>query len=216
MSRRTSPTDFRRANGAPLVRSLDGKKWERYARPSGLGTRSGRRVRPQPSGSCTVLSRGLPPPRPSPRRSLPTSVRRRESTSGCEKAIQIGRGEEAADLGTALHAMAHRLETEPGFELRSRTPRIWLRISWRSIRLGWSRLIARSTSVPTCGGRLGPPTASTGRRRELRLPDGSVAARARRSSVISRLARQLDYSLPGYSHPAGDLRRRLFLRRRHR
>ena len=29
--------DFRRANGAPLVRSLDGKKWDRYARPSGFG-----------------------------------------------------------------------------------------------------------------------------------------------------------------------------------
>ena len=30
-------SDFRRANGAPLVRSLDGKKWERYSRPSCVG-----------------------------------------------------------------------------------------------------------------------------------------------------------------------------------
>ena len=32
-----TPADFRRSNGAPMVRSLDGKRWERYARPSGFG-----------------------------------------------------------------------------------------------------------------------------------------------------------------------------------
>jgi len=107
--------DFRRANGAPMVRRLDDpSKWDRYSRPSGFGTdlddesalvwwkidRAMEGVACDPSIAATVAANiGI----------LEGARERRE------RAIQRGRGEEAADIGTALHAMTHRVEANDGF-----------------------------------------------------------------------------------------------------
>lgn len=106
--------DFRRANGAPLVRSVDGKRWDRYARPSGFG----KDLDDEDALNRWRLDRAIEgvATTPSLAAAIAANIGRSEGRKERrEKAISIGRGEEAADLGTALHAMAHRLETDPGF-----------------------------------------------------------------------------------------------------
>ena len=108
-----SAVDFRRANGAPMVRKLDGSGWDRYSRPSGFGhdlddesALNNWRIDRAIEGVATTPSLGA---------AIAAAIGRKEGRKERrEQAITIGRGEEAADLGTALHAMAHRLETEPG------------------------------------------------------------------------------------------------------
>ena len=109
-----TPKDFRRANGAPLVRSLDDKRWERYARPSGFG----HDLDDESALHKWIQYRAIEGVALSPALAAQIAAhigQKEGSKDRLEKAIQIGRGEEAADLGTALHAMAHRLETEEGF-----------------------------------------------------------------------------------------------------
>lgn len=106
------PKDFRRANGAPMVKRLDGSgKWDRYSRPSSMGgelddesrlvnwkiDRAMDGTASTPSIAAAVVAK------------LGQKDDRKELR---EKAIQAGRGEEAADLGTALHAITERWESE--------------------------------------------------------------------------------------------------------
>lgn len=105
--------DFRRANGAPMVKDLDGKKWLRYSRPSGWGddlddesaltlwkidrAMDGVAQRPSIAAKlCAIIGTDKPG--------------RKELR---QQAIEAGKGIEAADLGTALHAIAERYEREP-------------------------------------------------------------------------------------------------------
>lgn len=107
--------DFRRANGAPMVRRLDDpSKWARYSRPSSWGKdldeqsalvnwridRAMEGVAMDPSIAAMVAA------------NLNMKEGRQERR---ERAIQRGRGDEAADIGTALHAMTHRVEGADGF-----------------------------------------------------------------------------------------------------
>jgi len=107
--------DFRRANGAPMVRRLDDpSRWDRYSRPSGWGSdldeqsalvnwridRAMEGVALDPSIAATVAA----------------NLSKREGRAERrERAIQRGRGDEAADIGTALHSMTHRVEAGDGF-----------------------------------------------------------------------------------------------------
>ena len=107
--------DFRRANGAPMVRKLDDStKWDRYSRPSTWG-------HDLDDESALVLwkiDRACDGVASSPALAAQIAAihgRKEGRIELREKAIQLGRGEEAADLGTALHALAHRFETEDGF-----------------------------------------------------------------------------------------------------
>jgi hypothetical protein len=110
-----SRKDFRRANGAPMVVRLDDPtKWDRYSRPSSWGhdlddesaltlwkiDRAMEGVACDPSIAATVASH------------LGNKEGAKERR---ERAIQRGRGEEAADIGTALHLMAERVERGDGF-----------------------------------------------------------------------------------------------------
>jgi hypothetical protein len=107
--------DFRRANGAPMVVRLDDPtKWDRYSRPSGWGSdlddeqnlvtwkidRAMEGVASDPSIAAIVASNI----------GIKEGAKERR-----ERAIQRGRGEEAADIGTALHAMTARVELADGF-----------------------------------------------------------------------------------------------------
>lgn len=109
--------DFRRANGAPMVRRVDDPtRWDRYARPSGFGSDlddedalNNWRVDRAIEGVAT---------HPALAAAIAAGIGRSEGRKDRrEQAITLGRGEEAADLGTALHAMAHRMETDPGFKV---------------------------------------------------------------------------------------------------
>jgi hypothetical protein len=107
--------DFRRANGAPMVvRVDDPTKWDRYSRPSGWGSdlddesnlvvwkidRAMEGVACDPSIAAMVAS----------------NLGNKEGAKDRrERAIQRGRGDEAADIGTALHKMTERVEIGDGF-----------------------------------------------------------------------------------------------------
>ena len=109
------PKDFRRANGAPMVRDLEHPtKWARYSRPSGWGGD----LDDESALTLWKIDRACDGVASSPALAAQIAAihGRSEGRKDLrERAIQLGRGEEAADLGTALHALAHRFETEPGF-----------------------------------------------------------------------------------------------------
>ena len=107
--------DFRRANGSPMVRKIDDPtKWDRYSRPSGWGSdldeqsalvnwridRAMEGIASDPALRATVASH----------QGIKEGAKERR-----ERAIQAGRGEQAADMGTALHLMAERVERADGF-----------------------------------------------------------------------------------------------------
>jgi len=110
-----TPLDFRRANGAPMVvRPDDPTKWDRYSRPSGWGSdlddesnlvtwkidRAMEGVASDPS-ICAIVASNL--------------GNKQGAKERRERAIQRGRGDEAADIGTALHKMTERVERADGF-----------------------------------------------------------------------------------------------------
>ena len=114
-----TPNDFRRANGAPLVSRIDengnpieeGKTW-RYSRPSGYAKPlddqealtqwkidvACKGVADSPSIQAEWLAVDI------------TNEFKPDRKRLREKAIERGRGTESADIGTALHAMTHRIE----------------------------------------------------------------------------------------------------------
>jgi hypothetical protein len=192
------PADFRRANGAPLVRSVDGRRWDRYARPSGFG----HDLDDESALTLWKIDRAIEgvATTPSLAASIATHVGRSEGrTERREKAIQIGRGEEAADLGTALHAMAHRLETDPGF----RAPEPYSAdLAAYLLALDQGGLVSTHFEVHVCSDTwraAGTADRIYQAQRELHLPDGSVLEPGQ--SVIGDLktGKKLDYTLPGYA-----------------
>ena len=193
-----TPTDFRRANGAPLVRSLDGKKWERYARPSGFG----HDLDDESALNTWKLYRAIEgvATTPSLAASIAAHIGQKEGANErLEKAIQIGRGEEAADLGTALHAMAHRLETEESFRA---PPPYDADLAAYLTALDQAGLQSSHCEVHLCSDTwraAGTCDRIYKAQRELRLPDGSLLEPGQ--SVIGDLktGRTLDYTLPAYA-----------------
>jgi hypothetical protein len=193
-----TPTDFRRANGAPLVRSLDGKRWERYARPSGFG----HDLDDESALNLWKLDRAIEgvATTPSLAASIAAHIGQKEGKADRrEKAIQIGRGEEAADLGTALHAMAHRLETDPGF----RAPEPYASdLAAYLMALDQAGIESTHCEVHVCSDTwraAGTADRIYSTRRELRLPDGSVAAPGTSFIGDLKTGKTLDYNLPGFS-----------------
>lgn len=104
-----SKPDFRRANGAPMIRDRDGKN-QRFSRPSGWG-KTLDDENALVNWKIDTASKGV---------ALDSSLQaewsavkdddRESKTKLREKAIQAGRGNQAADTGTALHAMSERWE----------------------------------------------------------------------------------------------------------
>jgi len=107
--------DFRRANGAPMVVRLDDKtRWERYSRPSGWGSD----LDDESALTLWKIDRAMEGVAcdPSIAAMVAAHLNDREGAKERrERAIQRGRGEEAADLGTALHRMTERVERGDGF-----------------------------------------------------------------------------------------------------
>lgn len=109
----TTRNDYRRANGAPMV--MVGGKNERYSRPSSF-------AKPLDDESALVnwkIDRaciGVAHDRALQAQWVAISDEDRQAKSDLrEKAIAAGRGAERADIGTALHAMSVRFETDLAF-----------------------------------------------------------------------------------------------------
>lgn len=191
--------DFRRANGAPMVRKLDDPtRWDRYSRPSSWGSdlddesnlvlwridRAMEGVAASPALAATVAA---------------AKGRKEGRKELREKAISTGRGEEAADLGTALHAMAERLETEEGFVAPE--PYATDLAAYLSC-IDAAGLVSSHVEVKVCSDEWrGAGTADRiyVATRELVLPDGSLAAPGTSFIGDLKTGKRLDYSLPGFA-----------------
>jgi len=190
--------DFRRANGAPMVRRLsDPTKWDRYSRPSGFGSdlddesalvnwridRAMDGVALDPSIAATVASH--------------VGIREGQKERR-ERAIQRGRGDEAADIGTALHKMTHRVESEEGFVVPEQyAPDIAAYLAAKDA----AGLESTYIEVHLCSDEW--RAAGTADRiyratRELILPSGDRVAPGQLIIGDLKTGKLKDYSIPGY------------------
>ena len=102
------PDDYRRANGSPMV-MIDGKN-ERFSRPSGWG----KILDDDAALTNWRINTAIKGMAASPALSAKVAALKDGDKKGMAKvqdeAIQAGRGNEASDTGTALHAMTERYE----------------------------------------------------------------------------------------------------------
>ena len=107
--------DFRRANGAPMIIDKEGKN-QRMSRPSGWG-----KILDDENAlvnwKLDTAIRGVAgDPALQARAVAVKDDDRSRKMEIREAAIQAGRGNQAADIGTALHAMSERWEQEPDWD----------------------------------------------------------------------------------------------------
>ncbi len=191
-------SDFRRSNGAPLVRSIDGTRWERYSRPSGFGkdlddesALVNWRIDRAIEGVATT---------PSLAASIAAHVGQKEGAAERrDRAISIGRGEEAADLGTALHAIAARVESDPGFRV---PPPYDADVAAYLLAMSAAGLDTSYIEVSLCSDiwrAAGTADRIFHCRRDLALPSGEQITAG--TSIIADLktGAKLTYSVPGYA-----------------
>ena len=101
--------DFRRANGAPMITDKDGKN-QRFSRPSGWGKELDDENALVNWKIDTALRGSVNDKSVQAKIAAVKDDDRKGKASVREAAIQAGRGNQAADIGTALHAMSERWE----------------------------------------------------------------------------------------------------------
>lgn len=190
--------DFRRSNGAPLVRDLENpQRWVKYSRPSGFG-------KDLDDESALVLwriDRAMDGVASSPALTAKVAAKlgKKEGRKILrEEAILIGRGDEAADKGTALHAMTHRLEREEGYvavEPYASDLACYL------AHIDEAGLVSEHIEVTLCSDTW--RAAGTADRiyratRQLVTPDGSTIEPGQLILGDLKTGAKLDFSLPGF------------------
>lgn len=190
--------DFRRANGAPMVKRLDDpSKWDRYSRPSGWGSD----LDDESNLTLWRIDRAMDGVASSPALAAGVAAAKGRKEGRKElrdQAILLGRGDEAADMGTALHAMSHRLETEDGFV----APEPFAAdLAAYLMMLDEAGLKSRFIEVQVCSDEwraAGTTDRIYETTRELRLPDGQVVPPGTMFIGDLKTGKSLDYSLPGF------------------
>ncbi len=99
--------DFRRANGAPMITDKDGKN-QRFSRPSGWGKELDDENALVNWKIDTALRGSVNDKSVQAKIAAVKDDDRKGKASVREAAIQAGRGNQAADIGTALHAISLR------------------------------------------------------------------------------------------------------------
>lgn len=191
--------DFRRSGGAPMVHNPDGSgKWLRYSRPSSWGSD----LDDEAALTLWRIDRAMDGVAASPALAAKVAVKRGIKEGRKElrdEATQIGRGEEAADLGTALHAMTVRVESNDGWiapEPFAADLAAYLTM------IDGAGLESIAMEVHLCNDTF--RAAGTADRiyratRELVLPDGYKASPGTCFMGDIKTGKKLDYSLPGYA-----------------
>lgn len=190
--------DFQRANGAPMVLGRDGKR-HRLSRPSSYGkvlddesALTNWRIDRAALGVAhdAALQAQYVALMPDDKAGL-TTLR--------EKAISAGRGAEAADIGTALHAMSERFETDD--EWTPPEPYLSSLIAYRDAlgRLGLKSEVFEQACVNWEFRAAGTFDRSYITSRALLLPDGSTLPPGSRLIGDLKTGGRLDYSLPAYA-----------------
>lgn len=107
--------DFQRANGAPMVMDREGKR-HRLSRPSNYAKALDDESALTNWRIDTACSGVAHDPALQAQYVALMPDDRATKTKLREAAIQAGRGSQAADIGTALHAMSERFEQDPSWE----------------------------------------------------------------------------------------------------
>jgi hypothetical protein len=192
------PDDFRRSQGAPLVKDLENpQRWARYARPSGFG-------KDLDDESALVLwkiDRAMDGVVSSPALSAKVAAKlgRKDGRKELrDEAILIGRGGESADMGTALHAMTHRLESEENYVA---VEPYAADLACYLANIDEAGLVSEHIEVHLCSDTW--RAAGTADRiyratRELTVPEGPPILPGQLIMGDLKTGAKLDYSLPGY------------------
>ena len=194
-------TDYRRANGAPQIVDRDGKN-QRFSRPSSYGD-----ILDDDSAltswkidrACigTASDRALQARWVAVDPDDPES--RKAKAKLREDSISAGRGAEAADIGTALHAMTVRWEQDPKFS----PPQPYLqsleayeeamgRLGLRSMRFEYHVVNEQYRCAGTCD-RLYEATIA------LRTPDGELLPPGTLITADIKTGGKLEFSMPAYA-----------------
>ena len=192
------PDDFRRSGGAPMVRDLENpEKWVKYSRPSGFG----KDLDDESALTLWRIDRAMDGVASSPALSAKVAAKlgikdgRRDLR---DEAILIGRGDESADLGSALHAMSHRVESEEGYiavePFASDLACYLSHLDEAGLKSAFIEVTLCSDTWRAAG------TADRIYRatRQLLLPDGSTIEPGQLIMGDLKTGKKLDYSLPGY------------------
>ena len=182
-----------------MVHAPDGSgKWVRYSRPSSWGSD----LDDESALTLWRIDRAMDGVAQSPALAAAVAVKKGIKDGRKElrdKAISLGRGEEAADLGTALHAMTCRVESMDGWvapEPYAADLAAYLNMVDSA---GFESI---AVEVQLCNDMF--RAAGTADRiyratRELVLPDGYKSSPGTCFIGDIKTGKKLDYSLPGYA-----------------
>lgn len=190
--------DFRRASGAPMV-IVDGKN-QRFARPSGFG----KDLDDENALVNWKLTRAIigvaKDPAIQARAQAAKDDDRATWTDIREDAIQAGRGAEAADIGTALHAMSERWEDpdddfDPGPPYREHLQAYSAELE----RLGLTSVYTECHMVNTEYRAAGTADRIYRATRSLVTPHGEIVEPGTMLIGDLKTGKKLDFSKAGYS-----------------
>lgn len=193
-----SKPDFRRANGAPMVTDKDGKN-QRLSRPSGWGKMLDDE-NALVNWKLNTAAKGVAGDSSLQAEWVAVKDDDRQGMAGLrEKSIQAGRGNQAADTGTALHAMSERWEDpDDDFKPTGKYKKSLAAMSYEMERIGiksermeYTVVNMEYRAAGTCD-RLYRLTKDLVTPKGTTLPAGTL--------VIGDLktGKTLDFSLPGY------------------
>ena len=182
-----------------MVHVPDGSgKWVRYSRPSSWGSD----LDDESALTLWRIDRAMDGVAASPALAAKVAVKRGIKDGRKElrdEAIHLGRGEEASDLGTALHAMTCRVESMDGWvapEPFAGDLAAYLNMIDSA---GFESIAVEVQLVNDTFRAAGTADRIYRATRELVLPDGYKAARGTCFIGDIKTGKKLDYSLPGYS-----------------
>ena len=189
--------DYRRANGAPMVSNPEQPgKWLRYSRPSGWG----HDLDDESNLVLWKIDRAMDGMAASPSLVAKVVVAGKGDRKKLrEEAINKGRGDQASEMGTALHAMTVKVETEEGWKAPEPFD---ADLAAYLLAMEHAGLKSAFIEVPLCNDEM--RCAGTADRifevtRELVAPDGTRIAPGTLLIADIKTGSKLDFSLPGYT-----------------
>ena len=191
--------DFRRANGAPMVvRVDDPTKWDRYSRPSGWGSD----LDDESALTLWKIDRAMEGVacNPSIAAMVASNIGIKEGAKDRrEQAITRGRGEEAADIGTALHKMTERVERADGFAAPEPYATDIAQYLTCLDRAGFTSDYIECHLVNDEWRAAGTADRIYRAHRPLDVPGFNVIVPGQRVLADLKTGKKLDYSLPGFA-----------------
>jgi hypothetical protein len=190
--------DFRRANGAPMIIDKEGKN-QRFSRPSGWG-KTLDDENALVNWKIDTAAKGVAQDSSLQAEWVACKDDDRETKARLrEKAIQAGRGNQASDTGTALHAMSERWEDpDDDFDPPAKYRAALECYSAEMQRIGIVSELFEYTVVNLEYRAAGTCDRLYRLTRDLLAPDGTILPAGTRLIGDLKTGKKLDFSLPGY------------------